>query len=61
LLDGLIWLPVAAFLFRHLQVPLFMRPPYGRHNAVVDATLASLGYVVVMWNAVRVLQFFSRM
>ena len=27
-----------------------MRPPFGRHNAEIDATLASLGYVVTMWN-----------
>ena len=33
-----------------LQVPTFMRPPFGSHNANVDATLASLGYVVTMWN-----------
>ena len=26
-----------------------MRPPYGSHNATVDATLKSLGFVIVIW------------
>ena len=31
------------------QVPIFMRPPYGYHNAAVDATLQSLGFVIAVW------------
>ena len=36
-------------LLLSLQVPIFMRPPYGSHTAAVDATLKSLGFVIVIW------------
>lgn len=26
------------------------RPPYGAHNATVDAVVASLGYRTILWN-----------
>ena len=40
-----------AFLRILGKVPTFMRPPYGRYNTTVQATLASLGFVIVTWNA----------
>lgn len=31
------------------KVPIFMRPPFGRFNSTVAATVESLGYIVVIW------------
>ena len=39
-----------------LQIPLFMRPPYGSHNAAVKATLESIGYISVLWNLVGAME-----
>lgn len=33
------------------ETPLFIRPPYGDHNARTDAIIRGLGYRVVMWDA----------
>lgn len=32
------------------KTPTFMRPPFGSYNPTVQSTLASLGYVIVMWS-----------
>ena len=32
-----------------MQVPIFMRPPFGNHNTAVDKTMESLGFVIVIW------------
>lgn len=31
------------------KAPTFMRPPFGRFNSTVAATVESLGYLVIMW------------
>ena len=31
------------------KAPVYMRPPFGSHSGIVDSTLESLGYAIVMW------------
>ena len=39
-----------ALLGASLGTRKLLRPPYGAHNATVDAIVASLGYRMVLWN-----------
>ncbi|MCX7645356.1 MAG: polysaccharide deacetylase family protein [Rhodobacteraceae bacterium] len=34
----------------HMGARRLFRPPYGAHNATVDAVVASLGYRTILWN-----------
>jgi peptidoglycan/xylan/chitin deacetylase (PgdA/CDA1 family) len=39
-----------SLLAPYLRAPKLFRPPYGAHNATVDAVAARLGYRTILWN-----------